>query len=114
MLNGLDGNRQQVFDQPDLFLQKRFRMSDAAEHAVEPSHGVNARANFLVSREEIFAGVLIAELRLVSHDRGELAFELLADVDDERGANIVVERSVDDLEGAMRSERCLRRRLANT
>ena len=101
MLNGLDGNGQQIVDQAHFFLQKWFRISDAAEHAVKAGHGVEAGANFVVSREDVLARLLIAELRFVGHQGGEFSVELFGDVDDERGSNIVIEGSVDDFEGTM-------------
>src|SRR5450432_363932 len=104
MLNGLDRNGQQIVDQANFFLQKWFRVSDAAEHAVEAGHGVEASANFVMGREDVLAGFLVAELRFVSHQGGKFSVELFRDVDDERGANVVVKRGVDDLEGAMGRE----------
>jgi len=98
MLNGFDGNSQEVLDQPHLFLQERLAVGHAPEHAVKASHGIDASADFVVSREQVLAGFLIAELRFISEDGCELPFKLVADVDDERGPNVVVERSVNDLE----------------
>jgi len=69
MLNGFDGNRQQVVYEADFFLQKRLGMRDPAKHPVEAGHGVHPRADFLVGREELFARILIAELGFVGKDR---------------------------------------------
>src|SRR5580693_3621872 len=102
MLNGLDGNSQEVLDQSNLFLQERLPVGHAPEHAVKASHGIDASADFVVSREQVLAGFLIAELRFISEDGCKLPFKLLADVDDESGPDIVVERSVNDLERTMR------------
>ena len=82
MLYGFDRNRQQVVDEPDFFLQEWLCVAYAAEHAVEARHGLHARANLVVGREEVFARFLVAELRLVGQNRGELSLKLLADVDD--------------------------------
>src|SRR5580658_6628731 len=80
-------------------------MGHAAEHSVIARHRVDTRANLVVGGEDILAGFLIAELRLVGQDRRELLLELLADVDHKRGAHIVVKRGVDNFERTMRSER---------
>ena len=97
MLNGFDRNRQEVIDQADLFLMERLAVGYTSEHAVEASHGLHPGADFLLRREDVLARFLIAELGLVSEDGSELLLKLIADVDDERWPNIVVERSVDDL-----------------
>ena len=62
---------------------------------------IDAGANLVMRREEIFARFLIAELRLVGQDRGELAFELLADIDDKRRTNVVIKRGINNLERTM-------------
>src|ERR1700733_15201340 len=62
MLNGFDGNGQQIVDQADFLLQERFRVGDPAKHAVEARHGLNARTNFVVGGKQVFARFLIAEL----------------------------------------------------
>src|SRR5579863_1340998 len=54
--------------------------------------------------EQVPTSVLIAELRFVSQDRSELALELIADIDDKGGANVVVEGRVNNFKGAMRCE----------
>src|SRR5579864_4050332 len=102
MLNGFYGNSQEVLDQPHLFLQERLAVGHAPEHAVKASHGIDASADFVVSREQVFASFLIAKLRFVSEDGGKLSFKLLTDVDDEGGSNVVVERRVNDLERPVR------------
>src|ERR1017187_4998403 len=97
MLNGFDRNGQQIVDQADFFLQKRLRIGHAAEHAVESRHGFYAGANLVMGREQVLAGVLIAELRFVRQNGSEFPLELFADIDDKRGPNLVVERRIDDL-----------------
>ena len=104
MLNGFDGNGQQIVDQADFFLQEWLGIGDAAEHAVEARHGLDARVDLVMGREQVFARILIAELRFVSQDGRELSFKLFADVDDKRRPNVVIKRSVNDLEGTMRSK----------
>src|SRR5258708_40061952 len=97
-------NGKQIVHQSDFLLQKRFGIGHAAEHAVIPRHRVHARANLVVSREEILACFLIAELRLVSQDGGEFLLELPADVNHKRRTTIVIERGVDDFEGPVWSK----------
>src|SRR5258708_5786190 len=104
MLNGLDGNGQQIVDQANFFLQEWFRVRDTAEHAAEAGHGIEASTNFVMGREDVLTSFLIAELGFVGHQGGEFSVELFGDVDDERGSNVVVERGIDDLEGAMGRE----------
>ena len=58
-------------------------MGHAAKHAVKARHGIDASTNFVMGREEVFAGFLIAELRFVGQDGGKFSFELIPDVDDE-------------------------------
>src|SRR5215831_3183554 len=103
MLNGFDGNRHQIVNKTYFFLKEWLSVRDAAKHSVESSHGVDPGANLVRGREEVLAGILIAELRLVGEDRGELRLELITDVDHECRPDIVVERGVDDLEGTVRS-----------
>src|SRR5439155_20021638 len=105
MLNGFDRNGQQVLDEADFFSQEGFRVGHAAEHAVKARHGIDAGSNFVMGREEILAGLLIAELRLVGQDGSKLPLELVTDFDDKRRPNVVIERRVDNLERTMRSER---------
>src|ERR1051326_4376336 len=105
MLNGFDGNGQQIVTQSDFFLKNRLGVRDAAEHAIKASHGINAGADFLVGREQVLARVLVAELRFVSQDRGELTFELLADIDHKCRLNIVIKGSVNNLERTVGSDR---------
>ena len=102
MLNGFDGNGQQIVHQADFFLQERLSVGYAAEHSVEARHGLDAGANLVMGREQIFARILIAELRFVGQNGRELPLKLFADVDDKRRPNVVIERRVDDLEWAMR------------
>ncbi len=105
MLNGFDRNRQQVLDQANFLLQEGFRVAHAAKHAVKPRHGFHARANLVAGREQVFARLLVAELRFVRQNRGKLSLELLADIDDKRRPNVVIKRRVNNLEGTMRRER---------
>ena len=79
-------------------------MGHAAEHAVEARHGIDAGANLVMRREEILAGLLIAELRLVRQDGRKFPFELLTDIDDEMRPNVVVQRRVNNLERPVWSE----------
>jgi hypothetical protein len=58
-----------------------------------------------VSREQILARLLVAELRFVREDRSELPLELLPNVDDKRRPHIVVKRSVNNLERPVRRKR---------
>src|ERR1700675_1908684 len=102
MLYGLDRNGQQIVDQADFFLQEWLGVGHATEHSVEARHGFNPRVDFVVGREEIFACLLIAELGFVSENGGELSLKLLADVDHKRRPYVVIQRSVNDLERAMR------------
>src|SRR5256885_2096647 len=104
MLYGLDRNRQQVLDEPNFFLEKRLAIGHATKHSIEASHGIHARANLLLGGEKIFARLLITELRSVGHDGSELAFELVTDIDDKRGPDIVVKRRVDDLKRPVRRQ----------
>ena len=67
-------------------------------------HGIEASTNFVMGREDVLTSFLIAELGFVGHQGGEFSVELFGDVDDERGSNVVVERGIDDLEGAMGRE----------
>jgi len=101
MLYGFDRNGQQIVDQPDFFLQEWFGVGDATEHSVEARHSFNPRVDFVVGREEIFAGLLVAELGFVSQDGCELPLKLLADVDHKRRPYVVIQRSVNNLERAM-------------
>src|SRR5438552_4763657 len=96
-----DGNRQQVLHQPDLFLQERFGVSNAAEHTVETRHGIHALANFIVSREQVLTRLLIAELRFVSHDGRKLPLKLVADIYYKRWPHVVVQRGIENLERPM-------------
>ena len=80
-------------------------MSDSSQHSVETSHGVDAGPNFFVSGEQVLPGDLITKLRLVGKNGSELGLELFADIHDECGPNIVVERGVKDFEWPMRCER---------
>src|SRR5512141_122542 len=105
MLNGFDWNGQQVIHQANLFLQERLGMCDSSEHSVEASHAVDPCPNFFVGGKQVFPSVLITELRLVGKNGSELGLKLFADVHDECGANVVVERGVNDFEGPVRSER---------
>ena len=77
-------------------------MGDAAEHAVEAGHGLDAGTNLIVGREQIFARSLIAELRFVRKDGSEFPLKLFADVNHKRGTNVVIQRSVEDFERTMR------------
>ena len=102
MLNGFDGNGQEVVHESNLLLQEGLAVCDAAQRPIETSHGVYARPNFGLSREQILAGFLITELRLVGHDRREFTFELLTDIHDEAWPNVVVQRRVNNFERTMR------------
>src|SRR5260370_4921932 len=80
MLYRFDRNRQQILDQANFLLQKRLCISHAAQHPVITRHCVHTFPNFIVSREEVLARFLIAELRFVSHDGSKLSFKLVTDI----------------------------------
>src|ERR1700722_2358118 len=103
-LDGLYRNGQQIVDQPNFFLQERLRVSYAAKHAVKASHGVDPCANFVMGREEIFPGFLIAEQRFVGHDIGKLSLEFITDIDDKCWPNVIVKCCVNDLERPIRAQ----------
>jgi hypothetical protein len=104
-LDRLHGNRQQIVNQPDLLLQEWLGVGDATEGPAVACHRLYAGMNFVVRGEKIFAGLLIAELRRIRQNGSELLLELLADVDHEGGAYVIIERGIDYFEGAMRCER---------
>src|SRR5579863_5239321 len=95
-------NHCQIFYQSHFLLQEWFRIRHASKEAIEACHSFDASANFGLSGEQILTRFLIAELRLVRHQRLETRFEQLGDVNDERRPDIVVKRRVDDLEGPVR------------
>ena len=63
-------------------------------------HGGDALADFGVGGEILATDGLISELLFVGVDGFELGLKLVGYVHDERGAHIVIERGIDDLEGA--------------
>src|ERR1700739_32962 len=103
ILNGFDRKGQQILDQPDLLLQEWFCVCDAAEHPIETTHRLDAASDLRLRRKQIFARLLIAELCFIGEDRGKLAFECIADVDNKGRADVVVEGGVNDLERTVRS-----------
>src|SRR6516162_4120560 len=103
-LDRLDRYQPQVFYQSNLFLEERFAVFHARQHAIEVGHGGDAFTNLSVGREIIVARRLIAELLFVGVDGFEFGLEFVGDVHDKCRANVEVERSVDDLEWAMRLE----------
>src|SRR6185437_10559407 len=87
-----------VLDQANFLLQEWLAVGDSCERAVEARHGFDAGADFGASRKDIFAGFLVTELRLVGHERLEARFELVRDVHDKSGTDIVIQGRVDDFE----------------
>src|SRR5690349_22581222 len=61
-----------------------------------------------MSREEVLASLLIAELRFISKDRLKLVFELVADVDHKARPDVVVKGRVDALDRPVGAERAAR------
>ena len=103
VLDRFDRYRRHVFDQSDLFLNKRLPIFHAGHHAEIACHGGYAIPDLGVSREVAAARLLIRELRFVGVDGFEARLKLLGDVYDKGWANVVVERCVDDLERTMRA-----------
>src|SRR5215471_1305802 len=102
VLDRFDRYRRHVFDQSDLFLNKRLPIFHAGHHAEIACHGGYAIPDLGVSREVAAARLLIRELRFVGVDGFEARLKLCGNVHHERRADVVVKRGVNDLEGAMR------------
>ena len=105
VLNRFDRNRQQILDQADFLLQKRLGINHAAQHPVITRHCVHTFVNFIVSREQVLARFLIAELRFVGHNGSKLSFKLVTDIHYKRWPDVVIQGCVNNLERPMRRQR---------
>lgn len=101
-LDGLDGEKYEVINKADLFLNERLGVADAGEEAVVASGCEGALANVFFGDEEGSAVGLRSVLRAVGEEGLEALLDEGRDVHDEGGADIGVERGVEDLEGTVR------------
>ena len=108
-LNALHRELDEVVDESDFFLHERLGVADAGEQAVVAGGGEHALADVFFGDEEAGAGGLVAVLRAVGEQRLLAGFDVRRDVDDEGGADVGVERGVEDLVGAVRGAWAYRR-----
>ena len=99
----MDGKEHQVVDETDLFLYEGLGVADAGEQAVVACGGEGALADVVFGDEEAAAGGCVAVLGAVGEQRLEAGLDVGRDVDDEGGADVGVERGVENLVGAVRS-----------
>jgi hypothetical protein len=87
----------EIVDEPDLFLHKRFSVSNSAEQAIMPGSREGALADVLFRNKKTSAGVLVAILRAIRQKGLQTLFHVGCYIDYERGPNIRIQRGVEDL-----------------
>ena len=101
-LKAADGQQHEVVGKADFLLDEGFGVAHAGEQTEVTRGGEHALAYVFFGDEEAGAGRLGTVLRAVG-EQGLLArFDVRGDVDDEGGADVGVERGVENLEGAVR------------
>src|SRR5438270_11765910 len=86
-------------------MQERFSVFHASQHSIEARHGLHAAADFGLSREVLAAGGLVGKLSLVRIDGFQSLLELIRNIHDETGTDVVIQRCVNNFKGTMRLAR---------
>ncbi len=86
----------------DLFLHKRFSVSNSGEQAIMPSSREGALPDILFGDEKTSTGVLVGILRAISQKGLQALFCVRSYIDYERWPNIRIQRGVENLVGTVR------------